>query len=266
MNATRLFLFMSLSLATVSVAMADTATSTDISSSTSTTAPKHAAKKKKAKKKKEPIPETPVVTEVTIPMAKGELQAEVANDQAQRDCANAPRTQVELGVSSWKPNRVTTYSRIAGTTDFATKGIPSLDASFFAPVYGRQIHIQFGLGFLALERSGIISNSGINVPQTENGYVTTLRLGATYSPWSLMSDRLVPYVSGALLPSMLITHRSSFDDGTNDTGVPFEFGAGALISAYKTLSVDLGITETLGSVQQSDFKGFAVRAGLRMPI
>jgi hypothetical protein len=197
-------------------------------------------------------------------MAKGELEAEVASDQAQRDRANAPRTFIELGVSSWKPKRATVYSRIPGTTDFETKSIPSLDATVFAPLFGwRDLQLAGGLGFLALRRTATITGAGLNLPQDENGYILSARLGVTYSPYKFFADRVTPYFEAALLPSVLITRETSFDSGTSDMGVPFELGMGTLVGVYKTLSIDVGVSETLGKVQDSDFAKFAVRAGMR---
>src|SRR5262249_2242007 len=111
-----------------------------------------------------------------------------------------------------------------------------------------------------------INTAGLSVPVDQNGYVTTVRLGVTYSPWLLLGDKLAPYASATALPSMLITRASSFDDGVTDTGVPFEFGAGALYHVSKPVSLDVGVHEILGRVQDSDFKGFGVRAGVRVAI
>lgn len=283
MKASRLFLFMAATLVSVSAAHADTS---PVPSSVASPAPseikeetknavitsttkreKKAAKKKKLKKAKQVQVEKPIITEVTVPMAKGELEAEVAANQAQRERANAPRTSVEIGASSWKPKRATTYSRIPGTTDFDTKGLPSLDATIFAPLFGRHdLHVEGGLGFLSLHRTATITSSGLNVPQDENGYIFTFRVGVTYSPYQFAQDRVTPYVAAALLPSVLVTRETSFDSGTSDTGLPFEIGAGALVSLYQTLRLDVGVTETGGKVQDSDFNKFAVRAGLRMAL
>ena len=231
---------------------------------TSVTTPKKKKSRKQPKKKKAVQPEQPIVTEVTIPMAKGELEAQVAAEQAQRERANAPRTSVELGVSSWRPKRATTFSRIPGTTDFDTKGIPYLDATVFSPLFGRRdLQLEGGLGFLALRRTATITASGISLPQDENAYILSLRVGVTYSPYKFFEDRVTPYAAAALLPSMLLTRESSFDGGQNDTGLPFELGLGALGSITKSLLLDVGVTETIGKVQDSDFNKFAVRAGLR---
>jgi hypothetical protein len=222
-----------------------------------------------ARKKAKPAPKKPdeaTLQEVSIPMARGELQAEIDAEMDQRARANAPRTQLELGASTWKPARAVTGSCIANATEFDTKGIPAIDVSLFSPLAGRQLKLQFGVGFLAVQRTGSIESSGLSVPLDQNGYITTVRLGAAYSPRAFWGDRLTPYVSAAALPSMLVTRPSAFDDGVNDTGVPFELGAGTLIRVSHPVNLDLGVSQVLGTVQDSDFKGFAVRAGVRMPI
>jgi hypothetical protein len=246
MKVTKLFLFV------LALGVAATASAAD----------RHPKKKSKAGS----VLDEPTLQEVTIPMAKGELAAEVAADVAQRERANAPRTKVEIAASSWKPTRVTTGSRLSNTTDFSAKGIPAMDVSFISPVAGRTLHLQFGLGFLALERTGTLSSSGILVNETQNGYLTMVRLGLAYSPWLLLDDHLAPYVSALALPSMLITRASAFDDGVNDTGVPFELGLGATYRISKPLGLDVGVSQILGRVQDSDLKGFGVRAGLRIAI
>jgi hypothetical protein len=226
--------------------------------------------KKKAKKKKKPDPNEAVLQtgpqEVSIPMARGQLEAEVAADVAQRERANAPRTKVELAATTWKPNRVTTGSRIANATDFQTKGMPALNASVVTPIAGRQVHLEVGFGFLALQRTGTITASGLSVPDSQNGYAMSLRLGVAYAPVLLLEDKLAPYVSATALPTMFVTRPSPFDDGVNDTGVPYELGAGAVMKVWKSVSVDLGVSETFGSVQDSDYKGFGVRGGVRVAI
>jgi hypothetical protein len=288
MRAYHLFLFMPLILGTVSRAraegpsanppvehppVANTVTNPgpsvtkDETASSVTTSVTKKNKKKKTKKKKQALPEKPIITEVTVPMAKGELEAEVAAGQAQRERANAPRSSVELAVSSWKPKRASTFSRIPGTSDFDTKGIPYLEADVFMPLFSRHdLHLEGGLGFLALHRTATITSTGLSLPQDENGYILSLRVGVVYSPYKFFDDRVTPYVDGALMPSMVATRESSFDGGQSDTGLPFELGLGALGAITKSFNLDVGITETLGKVEASDFNKFAVRAGLRMPL
>jgi hypothetical protein len=289
MRATHLFLFMSLVLGTVSVSRAEdpsanppvehppvantaaspapTITKDETPDSVTTSVTKMKSKKKAKKKKKEALPEKPIITEVTVPMAKGELEAEVAANQAQRERANAPHTSFELAVSTWKPKRATTFSRIPGTTDFDTKGIPYLEADVFSPLFGRHdLHVEGGIGFLAMHRSGTITSTGLSVPQDENGYVLSLRVGVVYSPYKFYQDRLTPYVEAAAMPSLVVTRESSFDQGQSDTGIPFEIGLGAFGTLSKSLSLDVGVTETLGKVETSDFNKFAVRAGLRVAL
>lgn len=222
---------------------------------------------RKAKKKAQPDSVlNQQLSDVSVPMAHGELQAEVAADVAQRERANAPRTLVEVAASTWKPSRVTTGSRIAGTTDFATKGIPATSVSFLSPIAGRVLYAEFGLGFLPVERSATLETGAIRVPQTQNGYIGTVRLGVQAMPWLLFGDRLLPYASAAALPSLLVTRRSAFDDGVSDTGVPFELGAGAIVRISRPLSLDVGVHQVLGRVQDSDFQGFGAKAGVRIQI
>lgn len=251
MRSTQLFLFVFFAalLALTSPARADTT-----------------KKKKIARKSPSQALQQEGVQEVAIPMAHGALQAEVQADVDQRERANRAHTKVRLGASTWKPARATTGSRIAGATDFGTKGIPALEVAVISPLRGRKLHLEIGLGLLALQRTGSLITNGLTIPQEQNAYATTLRLGVQYSPWLLLEDRLQPYVAAAALPSMLITRATAFDDGVSDFGVPFEIGAGAILRISKPVGIDVGVTEELGKVQESDFKGFGVRAGVRVQI
>ena len=126
--------------------------------------------------------------------------------------------------------------------------------------------VVLGLGLLALRRTGAIEASGIRSIQEQNGYVGTVRVGVQYSPWLLFGDRAAPYAAAAVLPSMLITRPSAFDDGVSESGLPFELGAGLLVRISKPVSLDLGVRQVLGRVQESEFQGFGLRAGVRFPI
>jgi hypothetical protein len=206
-----------------------------------------------------------VVQDISLPMAKGELQEEVAAEQAQRERANAPKTKLEAGVSTWQPNAVNLPSRIRSTGAFHTSGLPTIEAGLFSPL-SRQLHLEFGVGLLALKREATLQTSGLKVKQEQDAYITFLRLGVAYSPWSLLGDTVTPYVSGALRPALIVTRRSAFDDGVSQVGIPFEAGAGAVVRIVKPVSLDLGVSQVFGSVQDSDMKGFALHAGVRVPI
>ncbi len=221
----------------------------------------------KKKKKKKSSAEAPTgVQELTLPMSKGQLEAEVDADVAQRERANAPRTMVELDVSSWKPNSVSTPSVIPNTTNFTTKGFPALDLDLFSPLMGHELALETGLGFLTLQRTGTLVSSGIYIPQSQTGYITMLRLGVTYSPWRFMEDKLVPYGEALLLPTLFLSKSTTFDGGDSQIGIPFSIGAGALYRFTKSFAVDLGLTEVLGSVQGSSYTGFGVHGGIRIRI
>jgi opacity protein-like surface antigen len=202
--------------------------------------------------------------DITIPMASHELQAEVQAEQAQRERANAPKTQVQLGASSWKPGSLVLPSRFP-TTSFTTTDLPTLSISLFSPLSSIWT-AEVGVSFMTMRREGTISSSGLNIRQEQNAYVNTVRLGGMYAPWSLWGDKVRPYASAAILPTMVVTRSSSFGEGVSEMGVPMELGAGALIKVSQPISVDLGISQTFGKVQDSDMSGFAVRAGVRVPI
>ncbi len=282
MNTAQLFLFVSALTLTASNVFADDSANpapaatngsagaaADNSGATnyySTPPQKQPKKKKKKKAKSAEEAGQGGVQELTLPMSKGELEAEVDADVAQRERANAPHTNLELDVSSWKPNSVSTPSQLTNTTAYTSKGIPAMDVDFYSPIGNHTFSLEFGLGFLALERTGTLSTSGINIPQSQNGYITMLRAGVTYSPWLFFGDKLVPYGEALLLPTLFLSKSSAFDDGTSQFGVPVSIGAGTIYKFSKSFALDLGLTGVLGSVQGSNYNGFGVHGGIRVQI
>ncbi len=203
--------------------------------------------------------------DINIPLAKGELQAEVAAAQDQFERANAPKTTAEIGVSNWQPMKLTMASRIRGASDFETVGMPALNVALFSPL-SRVLEAKLGLGFLAMHRVGNLTATGVTVPVEQKAYIASLRLGVAYSPWTLLNGIVRPYLTGALLPTMIITRRSSFDDGVDDVGMAGEVGAGTQVQIWKPINLDIAVSRIFGKVQDSDLGGFAASAALRFPI
>jgi len=225
-------------------------------------APSAGVVKKRSPKK---TTQTDVLQDISLPMASGELQVETAAEQDQRDRANAPKSKVEIGFSSWQPYKLNTFSRVSDLSDYETVGVPATNIGLYTPV-SRTVDIELGLDFLVMRREGSVIASGINVRQDQTAYITSLRFGASYSPWSLLKEKLHPYFSAALLPTMVVTRRTAFDDGVNDLGLPMELGLGGVVQITKPIALNLGISEIFGKVQNSDLKGLAVSAAIRFPI
>ena len=206
------------------------------------------------------------VQEISIPMAKGELRAQVEAEQSQRERANAPKTLWELRASSWSPENLSSPSRIPGASSFQKKGIPQMEALILSPMGSGAVSFEIGLGILALERSGKLEGGGLAIPVDQNAYLGSLRIGGLYSPFRLWKERITPYFGACALPSLFLTRRSAFDDGNSQTGFALEGNMGALLQIQKSLHLDLGAARSFGRMGGADMGGFSLRAGLRVPI
>jgi hypothetical protein len=92
----------------------------------------------------------------------------------------------------------------------------------------------------------------------------SVRFGGELAPWTIGIAR--PYVSAAILPTMILTSKSTFDDGINDTGFPWEVGGGTLLQLYKSIQLNLGAQQIFGTVRNSNLSGFGVSAAIRTTI
>jgi hypothetical protein len=202
--------------------------------------------------------------DLKIPLSSNKLDTELSVEQTQRERAERPTGAIEFGVSSWEPNNLQPPSRINNNvSSFGLAGPPALALSFIEPGW-RDVSWVGGLQFLELSRSGTLDSAGFSDSETQTAYVPSLRLGLQYAPIKFSSKLFRPYVSAAILPTAVITGRSSFDDGEADFGVAGEAGAGALIHVSSLFDLNLNVTGVVGKVSSSSLNGLGVGAGVRV--
>jgi len=205
--------------------------------------------------------------EVSVPMAltSSQLDEEISTEQAQRARAERPTGALELGVSSYQPNGLQTVSRIADSSAFGLVGPPQINLNGVTP-FGQNWNMKFGVGFLAMDRTGDLGTAGQTESDQQTAYLISGRVGAEYIPASFATTHFRPYLTGALLPSLVMTSRSAFDDGSSAFGVPIEVGAGTLVHILTSVDLNLAITGTFGKIQDSNMNGLGLNAGVRFPL
>jgi len=212
------------------------------------------------------ILEDQTVQDVAVPLTQNKIQVEIKNEQIQRNRALQPKRSLEAGVSSWLPRSVNSSSRLANPSDYETVNAPALALNAILPI-NPALNAKVGLGLLMLHRFGDLNAVGQDTDQEQLAYLASIRLGLEWAPLSLATRRFRPYIGGNLLPTMMLTNRSALDSaGTSDFGLPVELGAGSLVLISETLSVNLGVTEVLGKVADSNLTGFGMNAGLRVAL
>jgi hypothetical protein len=214
---------------------------------------------------KDRIENDPSNDDITIPMNKSELDAEISTEQAQRERSEKPIGSIEVGVSSYEPNSLQLISRISSPSSFSLVGPPQINLNGITPL-GRNFNLKFGTGFLAMDRTGQIGASGQTQTDQQTAYLISFRAGAEYAPLSMATTKFRPYATAALLPTLAMTSRSSFDDGQSEFGIPIELGVGTLIHVFQSLDFNLAITSILGKVQDSNMDGLGFNAGVRVPL
>lgn len=201
--------------------------------------------------------------DVTIPMSQSTLDEEISVEQAQRERAERPTGALDLGASSYQPNSLNLISHITASNGFSLVGPPQINLNGITPL-NRDFNLKFGTGILVLGRSGTVGAADQAAMDTQTAYLISGRAGAEYMPLSLASVKFSPYATAALLPTLVMTSRSSFDDGQSAFGVPVELGAGTLVHLVQSLDLNLAVIGTLGKVQDSNMDGLGLNAGLRV--
>jgi hypothetical protein len=203
--------------------------------------------------------------DISIPMTQSNLDEEISVEQAQRERASQPTGAIEIGLSSYEPNGLQTVSRIADSSAFGLVGPPQINLNGVTP-FGRNWNMKFGVGFLAMDRTGDLGAAGQTESDQQTAYLISGRVGGEYIPASLATTHFRPYLTGALLPSLVMTSRSAFDDGSSAFGVPIEVGAGTLVHILTSLDLNIAVTGTFGKIQDSNMNGLGLNAGVRFPL
>ena len=203
--------------------------------------------------------------DLVLPLAPSAVEVEVQNEQIQRDRANRSQSTIEAGLSSWIPSNLQTPSRLSNPGAYVGTGIPALDVNLLRPL-NSAFNLKLGMGLLMTHRFADLNVLGETQSEEETASIISARLGVEFLIPKISTPVFRPYLTGALLPSMVLTNRTALDQGNNYFGVPVEFGVGSLVALTKTFGLDLGVTETLGSINGSSISGMGVNALVRLPL
>lgn len=189
--------------------------------------------------------------------------------------AESPRVpdQLDLGASSWAPKGFGLASRTWDTTSFSREGAPSFYVNYLKSVTDLDgLFLKAGLNWLSLSRSGKVGSDAAPALESQALQLFSLRVGAEYSPSILEIMGAQPYLGLAILPSLGVTGRSAFDDGSSYFGIPFEYTAGAQFElsrvglGWNAARLDLGLIGTAGTVDHSSVAGVGVKGGIRVAL
>jgi hypothetical protein len=108
--------------------------------------------------------------------------------------------------------------------------------------------------------------NNVGVPVTQSSQLISVLLGMEVNPtWASSSHGFLDGYAGlGLLPSFIFTGRGGADGGSTYFGLLFEGSAGVRFHIYKAISLDVGVSEIVGTIQGSSAAGFGVNGGLRI--
>ncbi|MFL5814401.1 MAG: hypothetical protein ACJ763_12550 [Bdellovibrionia bacterium] len=211
-------------------------------------------------------------------VAQGTYQVTIPKSRIEMPKMPAPQSprvpdQLDLGASSWAPRGFSLASRTMDTTNFSREGAPSFYVNYLKSITNLDgLFLKAGLNWLSLSRSGKVGSGSTPVSESQALQLFSLRAGAEYAPSLLQVMGVQPYAGLAILPSLGMTGRSAFDDGSSYFGIPFEYTAGAQFElsrfglGWNQASLDLGLTGTAGTVDHSSVAGIGIKGGIRVAL
>ena len=203
--------------------------------------------------------------DLVVPLSPSKIEAEVQNEQIQRDRANQARTTIEGGISTWLPSQLQTPSRLPNPTAYTGTGVPALNINVLNPI-GNSLNLKIGAGLLLTHRYADLNAIGLTQSEEETASIISARLGVEYLNAKISTPVFRPYINAAILPTVVLTNRTALDAGGNYFGFPVELGVGSLVAITKTFGFNFGVTETLGSINQSKISGLGANAMVRLPL
>jgi hypothetical protein len=181
--------------------------------------------------------------------------------------------RLDFGASSWAPSGFSLSSQLSNTTNFSRSGAPSFYVNYLRPMSNLEgLFLKGGINWLSLSRTGKVGSNYAPTSEDQSLELFSLRIGAEYEPSILQIKGVQPYAGLALLPSLGVTGRTAFDDGSSYFGVPFEYSAGAQFElssfgmGWNTAQLDLGLIGTAGTVDHSSVAGIGVKGGIRLAL
>jgi hypothetical protein len=180
---------------------------------------------------------------------------------------------LEFGVSSWSPSNLQLGTRAAVTSPFQTDGLPNLNFAFTsAPiVQGKAgaLMIRAGLGLSSLQRTGSATDDSSSM--TQGLLMIPLEVGVQYQPSFLVWRNFSGYVAESAMPTLALTERSIYDDGTTSLGIASKtlLGVQADLSRWTGqihAALDVNFNVTAGSVSGGSLYGTGIGAGVQIGI
>jgi len=203
--------------------------------------------------------------DLVVPLSPSKIEAEVQSEQIQRDRANQPKTTIEAGISTWIPSQLQTPSRLSNPSSYTSAGFPEINFNLLNPL-SSSLNLKLGMGVLLTHRFADLNAIGQVQSEEETASIVSARLGVEYFFAKISTPVFRPYLSGAVLPTMIMTNRTALDAGNNYFGLPIELCVGSLVAITKTFGFNFGLTETLGSVNDSKISGLGANAMVRLPL
>jgi hypothetical protein len=222
----------------------------------------------------------PFVLSLAVLIAAHPAQAESTSIEIQKSTLDVPtkiatqetQSAVVIGASSWFPKNLTSPAKMASNTAFQGTGIPALYLNYVLQGSQRLRNVSFkwGAGWLSLSRNASVDMGGIQTPVSQSAQLVSANLGLEFTPPTLVSRFITPYVSASLSPQLLLTGRSSFDDGSTQLGMTGEGAVGTRLKlsalGWSQAELDLSASERVGSIHASSLIGFGLMSGLRVAL
>lgn len=222
-----------------------------------------------ARKKKAPPPPPSTEFSVAIPSSEIELK------QPEED-TTGEGSSIEVALSSWSPSNFTRKTYLGQTGSFHAGTIPyvSLNVRYPFAHYsnGANLAVKAGFSGTNLEREGSVGLTGGTVNSTQTLNLFMARAGVEYQ--ALRFSFLQPYVGLALLPSVALSAKSTFEDRVSAFGVPLE-GTLGLIARPQLFKDLLGLTHgalgigahyIFGSIDESRLNGLGVQGFFQLSL
>lgn len=205
-----------------------------------------------------------------------EIRAPAPTAAPVRVLADNEAPALEFDVSSWNPSSLTLNSELPSASAFSGSGLPYLSAAYVdSPILRGKagtLSLRGGVSLFHLERTGTVEVPGAPEDYVQGAYIIPVELGVEARPSVLQWRKAQVYFDAGILPTLMLTERSPFDDGRTLFGLPARFLVGGSYDVRGLLPVstptffELGVSQTVGSVSEGSMNGTGILAGVRVAI
>jgi len=220
---------------------------------------------KRSKKVVSPKIVVPTTVEVDVP--KTGISTHV--DFVERRVSEKQR--VEISVSNWTPN-IHLPSRLGLKADFNTPLVSHFGiAGISRPILNGRYGILSGeilLGYSRLTRIGVfVSYATAPKAYEQNLHLLSLAAGPEWKPvdWVFGKIDLSPYLFAGVMPTAFLMTKTPLSEEYSELGLGAQGAIGVLLGLGH-YSLNLGVLQTLGTVQENSLSAFGARAGLRIAL